>query len=146
MSKLLTEKQENFARLVSNGEQLTSAYRKVYDVKDTTKEKSVWEQASALASSLKVSSRISELCRQNEEDHRTRAIRRGEYVLKKLTEEVERVDNRSSDKIQALHLLGKTVGLFTDKVEVENTSEKSASELEAELENKLSSILNNKVS
>ena len=51
MSKLLTEKQENFARLVSNGEQLTSAYRKVYDVKDTTKEKSVWEQASALASS-----------------------------------------------------------------------------------------------
>ena len=51
----LTDKQEKFARLVSQGEQLTSAYRTGYGVKDTTKDKSVWEQASSLASHLKVS-------------------------------------------------------------------------------------------
>ena len=47
MSKRLTDKQEKFARLVSNGSTITSAYKDVYDVKDTTKPKSIWEQASA---------------------------------------------------------------------------------------------------
>ena len=65
----LTDKQEKFARLVSQGEQLTSAYRTVYGVKDTTKDKSVWEQASSLASHLKVSSRINTLIKQKEEDY-----------------------------------------------------------------------------
>lgn len=142
----LTDKQEKFARLVSQGEQLTNAYRTVYGVKDTTKDKSVWEQASSLASHLKVSSRINTLIKQKEEDYSTKVRLRGEYVLKKLTEEVERSDNRSSDKIQALHLLGKTVGLFTDKLEVESNSEKSVTELEAELEKKLSEMFGNKAS
>jgi|TARA_R100000149_G_C5870083_1_gene134242 hypothetical protein len=142
----LTDKQEKFARLVSDGEKLTSAYRKVYNVKNTTKEKSVWEQASALASNLKVASRISALTRLKDEDHSTQVRRRSEYVLRKLQEEVERIDNRSSDKISALALLGKSVGLFTDKVETVNNTDRNSVDIEEELEKKLSELLGNKAS
>ena len=142
----LTDKQEKFARLVSDGEKLTSAYRKVYNVKNTTKEKSVWEQASALASNLKVASRISVLTRLKDEDHSTQVRRRSEYVLRKLQEEVERNDNRSSDKISALALLGKSVGLFTDKVETVNNTDRNSVDIEEELEKKLSELLGNKAS
>jgi hypothetical protein len=142
----LTDKQEKFARLVSDGEKLTSAYRKVYNVKNTTKEKSVWEQASALASNLKVASRISALTRLKEEDQGTQVRRRSEYVLRKLQEEVERIDNRSSDKISALALLGKSVGLFTDKVETVNNTDRNSVDIEEELEKKLSELLGNKAS
>tara|TARA_R100001126_G_C4750623_1_gene112854 strand:- start:22 stop:459 length:438 start_codon:yes stop_codon:yes gene_type:complete len=142
----LTDKQEKFARLVSDGEKLTSAYRKVYNVRNSTKEKSVWEQASALASNLKVASRISALTKLKEEDHSTQVRRRSEYVLRKLQEEVERNDNRSSDKISALALLGKSVGLFTDKVETVNNTDRNSMDIEEELEKKLSELLGNKAS
>ena len=142
----LTDKQEQFARLVSDGEKLTSAYRKVYNVRNSTKEKSVWEQASALASNLKVASRNTALTKLKEEDHSTQARRRSEYVLRKLQEEVERNDNRSSDKISALALLGKSVGLFTDKVETVNNTDRNSVDIEEELEKKLSELLGNKAS
>ena len=142
----LTDKQEKFAKLVSAGEKLTTAYRKVYNVRNSTKEKSVWEQASALASNLKVASRISALTRLKEEDHSTQVRRRSEYVLRKLQEEVERIDNRSSDKISALALLGKSVGLFTDKVETVNNTDRNSMDIEEELEKKLSELLGNKAS
>lgn len=142
----LTDKQEKFARLVSAGEKLTTAYKAVYSVRSTTKDKSVWEQASALASNLKVASRISALTKLKEEDHSTQVRRRSEYVLRKLQEEVERNDNRSSDKISALALLGKSVGLFTDKVETVNNTDRNSMDIEEELEKKLSELLGNKAS
>ena len=142
----LTDKQEKFARLVSDGEKLTSAYRKVYNVRNSTKEKSVWEQASALASNLKVASRISALTKLKDEDFSMQVRRRSEYVLRKLQEEVERNDNRSSDKISALALLGKSVGLFTDKVETVNNTDRNSVDIEEELEKKLSELLGNKAS
>ncbi len=72
--------------------------------------------------------------------------RRSEYVLRKLQEEVERNDNRSSDKISALALLGKSVGLFTDKVETVNNTDRNSVDIEEELEKKLSELLGNKAS
>jgi hypothetical protein len=72
--------------------------------------------------------------------------RRSEYVLRKLQEEVERIDNRSSDKISALALLGKSVGLFTDKVETVNNTDRNSVDIEEELEKKLSELLGNKAS
>lgn len=142
----LTDKQEKFAKLVSSGEKLTSAYRKIYNVRNSTKEKSVWEQASALASNHKVASRISVLSKLNDEDIRSQERRRREYVLRKLQEEVERIDNRSSEKIQALALLGKSIGLFTDKVETIDSSDRSSVDIELELEKKLANILDDKAS
>jgi hypothetical protein len=146
MSKRLTDKQEKFARLVSSGSTITSAYKDVYDVKDTTKPKSIWEQASALASNLKVASRISELSTKSEEDHRMVAISRKQYVLKNLETIIEDNSNRTSDKLTALTLLGKTIGMYSDKIELENTSEHSVEQLEDQLEKKLSELFNSRAS
>ena len=38
-------------------------------------------------------------------------------------------------------MLGKTVGMFTDRVEVEQDGDKSAAELEADLERRLRDLL-----
>ena len=57
----LTNKQESFVGAVVAGASLTDAYRQAYNVRPVTKGKTVWEAASRLASTLKVSARLSEL-------------------------------------------------------------------------------------
>ena len=76
------------------------------------------------------------------EENRTRAIRTEEYVLKKLTEEVEHCDKASS-RIRALELLGKTVSMFSDKVvldtiKIDRTSEEIKEDLKLKLQKLLS--------
>ena len=44
-------------------------------------------------------------------------------------------------RVRALELLGKTVGLFSDRVEIEQAGERSAAEIEAELQARLSRLL-----
>jgi len=71
----------------------------------------------------------------------TRAIRREEYVLKKLTEEIEQGD-QASNRIKALQLLGSTINMFGQKLEVENKqTEKTSEEVAEELKDKLSKLL-----
>jgi len=71
----------------------------------------------------------------------TRAVRREEYVLKRLTEEADQADNASS-RIRALELLGKTVSMFSDKVEMETKqADRSTEEIEQDLKDKLQKLL-----
>ena len=94
--------------------------------------------ASELMSNPKVTNRIKAIQRRMEDDRSTMAVRREEYVLKKLTEEIEQGD-QASNRIKALHLLGQTVNMFGQKLEVENkqadrTSEEIAEDLKAKLQ------------
>jgi hypothetical protein len=82
--------------------------------------------------------RYKAIVRDNEENTARQAFRREQYVLKRLTEEAEQADNASS-RIRALELLGKTVSMFSDKVEMETkqsdrTSEEIAEDLKAKLQ------------
>ena len=75
------------------------------------------------------------------EENRARAIRREEYVLKKLTEEVEYGDKASS-RIRALELLGKTFAMFSDKVELDTKKiERTSEEIKEDLKLKLQKLL-----
>jgi len=56
----LTAKQEAFAQAIANGSNQTNAYRLAYDSENMT-DKSIWEKASELAASVKVSERIDTL-------------------------------------------------------------------------------------
>ena len=67
-------------------------------------------------------------------------LRREEYVLKRLASEAESAETDGS-RVRALELLGKTVGMFTDRVEVEQDESKSAAELERDLEKRLRDLL-----
>ena len=137
----LTGKQEAFAKLVARGAILSDAYRECYSA-DNMKSSTLWSEACRLAQNPKVSTRIKELQEEIEQSNRTREHRLREHVLKRLQEEADGADNASS-RIRALELLGKslTVSMFTDRVEQAETSERSASEIEKELEAKLSRLL-----
>ena len=135
----LTGKQEAFAKLVAGGAVLSDAYRECYSA-DTMKDSTVWSEACRLAQNPKVSARIKDIQADMEQDHRTRLLRREEWVLKSLQEEAVSADNASS-RIRALELVGKTVGMFTDRIEQAETSERSASEIEKELKARLDRLI-----
>jgi len=92
---------------------------------------------------VKVQAKIKALQYVLAEENRTRTLRREEYVLKKLTEEVEQGD-QASNRLKALHLLGQTVQMFGTKIEVDNkqadrTSDEVTEDLKAKLEKLLGS-------
>ena len=61
--------------------------------------------------------------------------------MKRLTEEAEQADNASS-RIRALELLGKTVSMFSDKVEMETKqSDRTSEEIAEDLKVKLQKLL-----
>ena len=64
----LTEKQELFAQSVANGARQAEAYRAHYETSRMS-DKCVWEEASKLASTPKVSQRIAELKAELAEKH-----------------------------------------------------------------------------
>ena len=135
----LTAKQEAFAQRVAAGAVLSDAYRECYAADNMT-DKAVWVEACRLASNPKVTLRVKAIQAEIEADHRTRKARREEYVLKRLQEEAEGAETDGA-RVRTLELLGKTVGLFTDKVEIEQDGDKTAAELEADLEKRLAALL-----
>ena len=116
----LTGKQESFAQKVAAGAVLSDAYREAYSA-ENMKDSTVWSEACKLAQHPKVSARVKAIQADIEADHRTRAARREEYVLKRLQEEAEGAETDGA-RVRALELLGKSVSLFTDRVETDSLS------------------------
>ena len=138
----ITAKQYQFARLVAE-EHLTSsdAYRKAYRPTIFVKNKSIHEMACRVMTNIKVQSMIKSIQHEREEENRMQAIRREEFVLKKLMEEVEKGDQASS-RIRALELLGKTVSMFSNKVEIKTKQiDRTSEELTEDLKLKLQKLL-----
>ena len=138
----ITPKQHEFARLIAE-EHLTSsdAYRRAYKPNILAKNKSVHEMACRVMTNIKVQSMIRSIQHEREEENRMRAIRREEFVLKKLMEEVEYGDKASS-RIRALELLGKTVAMFSDKVELDTKkNQRTSEEVTEDLKLKLQKLL-----
>ena len=136
----LTEKQEKFCQLVAQGRMLVEAYREAGYMPNGS-EKTQWEAASRLMSSnSKVIARVRAIQAEMEEDRRTIERRREEWVLKRLTQEAEQAPTDGA-RVRAIELVGRTIGLFTDKIEQTDTTERSASDIEADLRQRLDRLL-----
>ena len=136
----LPEKQEKFCQLVAQGRMLVEAYREAGYMPNGS-EKTQWEAASRLMSgNSKVIARVKAIQAEMEEDRRTIARRREEFVLKRLAEEAEQAETDGA-RVRALELLGKTVSMFTDRIEQTDTTERSASDIEADLRRRLDRLL-----
>ena len=131
---MLTAKQENFVELLTQGTSQTSAYRGAYDTQNMS-DKSVWEEASRLRRHPKVSTRILELKKEKEDRRRLQAVSREERVLNEL-EKIAFGNGPLTGKLKAMELLGKHLGIFNPKreVEVERTSEEILTEIYKRLE------------
>ena len=135
----LTAKQEAFAQQVAAGAILSDAYRDCYSAENMA-DRTVWTEACRLASNPKVATRIKAIQTERESDQRVIRLRREEYVLKRLAQEAEGADVAGA-RVRALELLGKSISMFSDRVEVEQDSDRSAAELEADLEKRLRDLL-----
>ena len=118
---------------------LSDAYRDCYSAENMA-DKTVWAEACRLASNHKVTARVKAIQAEIEADHRTRRARREEYVLKRLQEEAEGAETDGA-RVRALELLGKSCGVFAERIEIEQDGDKSAAELERDLEKRLAALL-----
>ena len=135
----LTAKQEAFAKQVAGGGFLSDAYRDCYSA-EGMRDSTIWSEACKLAQNPKVSTRVKAIQAEMEEDRRTIARRREEFVLKRLAEEAEQAETDGA-RVRALELLGKTVSMFSDRIEETDTTERSASDIEADLRRRLDRLL-----
>ena len=137
----LTAKQEAFAMQVAKGAMLSEAYSDCYSA-DSMRDSTIWSEACKLAQNPKVTTRIKAIQADMEQDRRTIERRRSEWILRRLTEEAETAETDGA-RIRALELLGKslTVSMFTDRIEQTDTTERTATDIEADLRKRLDRLM-----
>ena len=135
----LTSKQEAFAMQVAKGAMLSEAYRDCYAA-DSMRDSTIWSEACKLAQNPKVATRIKAIQADMEQDRRTIERRREEWVLKRLTQEADQAETDGA-RIRAIELVGRTIGMFTDRIEQADDAERSASDIEADLRKRLDRLL-----
>ena len=135
---MLTRKQEIFACAIADGADRSNAYRVAFDA-DKMTAPAIWTEASRLGRNPKVALRVDELRAEAEEVRQTLLVGREEAILAQLEKEALGAKSDSA-RIRAIELLGKHLGLFTDRVETKDVSERSADEIEAQIRIRLEQI------
>ena len=104
------------------------------------RDSTIWSEACKLAQNPKVATRIKAIQSDMEQDRRTIERRREEWVLKRLTQEADQAETDGA-RIRAIELVGRTIGMFTDRIEQADDTERSASDIEADLRRRLDRLL-----
>jgi len=136
----LTSKQEHFAQLVASGERLTDAYRAAYNVGEGTKPSAVWTNASKLATqNAKVALRIKVLSEENAARKRTDDEKLRIWITDQLKHEAKVGSDTS--RVASLVALGKTCQLFSEHIVTSQKDDRTAHDIEAELQQKLAQFM-----
>ena len=131
----MTAKQLAFAEGVASGMTLSDAYRAAYDARLMTA-KSVWESACKMVGHVKVRARLDQIAREREEARRMLATSDAASALETLRLMMATADSDST-KVRAAELLAKAAGVFTERVEIEDKTDRSASEIEQAIADRL---------
>ena len=132
---MLTRKQENFACAIADGADRSSAYRSAYDADQMTAP-AIWTEASRLGRNPKVALRVDELKAEAEQVRQTMLVGREEAILAQLEKEALGAKSDSA-RIRAIELLGRHLGLFVDRNEVKNLTDRTADDIEADIRARL---------
>lgn len=139
LSKTLTPKQRTFAQHVASGKMsLSDAYRAAYNAAKMSGP-AIRNEASKLMTHPDVAMMVEGLQRQKERAVIAVAISDRERVLTMLRELLDTAQPSDMPRLRAAELLGKSVGLFKDVVE--QKTQRSAEEIEAELEERLAALV-----
>ena len=114
---MLTTKQEQFAQNIISGMSQADAYRSAYAVKKMT-DKTVWESASKLLATPKVSARVAEL----RERMASESIMTAKQRLEFLTNVINGDDDINA-KLKAIDIMNKMQGEYVQKVEADVKNE-----------------------
>jgi hypothetical protein len=126
----LTAKQRLFASLVVEGNSQSDAYRKAYDVR-TDNAAVIANSAYKLAQHPKVQRLLEQAISKRTETVLNDEVATRRLVMTALLDHAQNMKAESS-KLRALELIGKAVGMFTDKVE-QKVTEVSPDKLKEEL-------------
>jgi len=143
MADKLTPKQERFAQLVAGGKTYADAYREAYSA--TGKDSTAHSEGSRLMKNPQISTRCEQITEQKHRAISRKAVTDRELVVGKLRRWTEDgIDPTTGDEptqaqLTAAQLLGRTVALFSDKVE-QVTTERTAEEVAAEIQKRLQKV------
>ena len=139
----LTIKQRAFVEEIIKGKlgSYKEAYAKVYDVTLTKTGKIpkwVEVEASKLVANPKIALSLHKAIERKETSAVASSLRTRNYVLERLMKESKEADSDSA-RITALSLLGKTVNLFSDTIEIKEA--RDSEDIEEEIEAKIVALL-----
>lgn len=120
---MLTAKQEKFVQNIIDGMSQADAYRSAYDTKRMS-DKTVWESASKLMATPKVTARLAEL--------RERMVDKSIMTAKQRLEFLTNVVNGEEDinaKLKAIDIMNKMQGEYEQKIRATVTYEDKLREL-----------------
>ena len=132
----LTAAQEQFCQGVMSGLNYTAAYRAAYPNCQSA-DPTIWSMACRMAADARVIARLEQMRGQKEAEMRMQGASRSSFVLSELQKMATDQDIPPAVKVRALELMGKTVALFTDRVETEDVTDRSADEIEAQIKARL---------
>ena len=139
----LTIKQRAFVEEIIKGKlgSYKEAYAKVYDVTLTKTGKiPKWVEVEAckLVANPKIALSLHKAIERKETSAVASSLRTRNYVLERLMQESKEADSDSA-RITALSLLGKTVNLFSDTIEIKES--RDSVDIEEEIEAKIVALL-----
>ena len=134
-NKRMTNKMIHFVNLLVSGNDHITAYSTAYDVSGSTRA-TIIGNANRLMKDSRISMQLEsvlEATKQNVVESDASARR---YVMQELFDSVNKAEISESGRLRALELIGKAVGMFTDRVE-QVTETIDTNELKKELESHL---------
>ena len=113
----ITPKMKAFASLVAQGNSPRDAYRKAYAVRTDTAESTVIASANKLMKDQRISGLMEPIWESIKQNVIDDAIATRRHVLEQLHQHASNTEARASDRLKALELMGKAIGMFVDKSE-----------------------------
>jgi hypothetical protein len=113
----ITPKMRQFASLVAQGNSPRDAYRKAYAVRTDTSEATVIASANKLMKDSRITGLMEPVWESIKQNVIDDAIATRRHVLEQLHQHASNTEARASDRLKALELMGKAIGMFVDKSE-----------------------------
>jgi hypothetical protein len=135
----LTPKQEQFAKLVAKGSNLSDAYRQTYRSENMS-DKTIWQSAWEVSRNPKVAEMIERFQKANESMELHDSERAKAWALERLKCEATGSETDGA-RIRAIELVMKHHGLLTDKVTMKDETERTALDIRTMLEERLANRL-----
>jgi hypothetical protein len=133
--KRMTAKMHAFASNIVQGMSPSDAYRRAYDCSNMS-EASIVSDANRLLKDARITQLLESFWVTLKENVIADAVSTRRHIMAELYEHAERKTERTSDRLKALELMGRAIGMFTDKVE-SKVEEVNVDSLKKELESSL---------
>ncbi len=133
--KRLSPKAHAFAMNVASGMSPKEAYRRAYNPPNSS-DATMQKNANALLKDARITLLLESLWEDIKENIVTDQVIARRYVMKELLAHAKDANTQTSNRLKALEMMGRAIGMFTDKVE-QRVEEVNVDQLKKELESSL---------